>query len=124
MATVLGKNVFIYSGNSGTSPIIAMAKTCTVRLSSDMIEKASSTNSDYKEYIAGRKEWAVSLNHLVSSAAPFEGLLKVGETYTLSIMIGTTRKVGTAICQEAEIQASVGNLAAGSVKFQGSGALT
>lgn len=124
MGVILGKNIFIYAGDSGTSPIIAAAKSCTISSSCDLIEKASSYQGTSKEFIAGREEWEVSLDHLVSSGAPFEGLLKVRGTYTLSIVINNTRKTGTAICQHADIKGAVGGLGTGSVKFKGTGALT
>ena len=122
MAT-LGKDVQIYAGSSGTSPLIAMAKTCTISKKCGIIEKASATNATSKEFIADREEWEISLGHLVSSSAPFEGLLKVRGTYDISVVIGTTRKTGTAICTQAEITGSVGSLATGSIKFKGTGPL-
>lgn len=124
MAVVLGKNIFIYAGNSGTSPVIAGAKSCTISGSCDLIEKASATQQTSKEFIPGRDEWEISLDHLITSGAPFEGLLKVRNTYTLSVVIGGVRKTGTAICQHADIKGSVGSLGTGSVKFKGSGPLT
>ena len=124
MSVVLGKNVFIYSGTSGTLPIIAAAKSCTVSKKSEIFEKVSSTSATDKEFRAGRTEWEISLGHLVTSGAPFEGLLKVGGTYTLSVVIGSTRKSGQAICVAADLGGTVGNLATGSIKFQGTGPLT
>ena len=120
----LGKDVQIYAGSSGTSPLIAMAKTCTISKKCGIIEKASATNATSKEFIADREEWEISLGHLVSSSAPFEGLLKVRGTYGISVVIGSTRKTGTAICTQADITGSVGSLATGSIKFKGTGPLT
>lgn len=124
MAVVLGKNIFIYSGSSGTSPIIAAAKSCSISSKCDLLEKASSTQGTSKEYIAGRDEWDISIDHLVTSGAPFEGLLKVRQTYTISVVIAGVRKFGTAICQQADIQGAVGSIGRGSVRFKGSGVLT
>lgn len=120
----LGRNVFIYSGDSGTTPIIAAAKSCTISKKCESVEKASATSATDKEFRAGRSEWEISINHLVVTTAPFDGILKVGTTYTLSVLIGSTRKTGTAICVAADIGAPVDGLAKGNVKFQGSGALT
>lgn len=124
MSVVLGKNIFIYSGNSGTTPIIAAAKSCSISSKCDLLEKASASQHTSKEYIAGRDEWDISLDHLVTSGAPYEGLLKVRQTYTISVVIGGVRKSGTAICQQADIQGSVNSIGRGSVKFKGSGPLT
>ena len=125
MAVVLGKNVKIYGGGSSNAPIIAMAKSCTVNRKCELIERAPILgNGTAKEYVAGREEWEVSLGHLVSSSAPFDGLLKVRQTYTLRIDIGGVTKTGSAICTQANISGSVGSLATGSVKFKGTGPLT
>ena len=124
MSVVLGKDVKIFAGSSGTTAIIAMAKSCTVTRKCSTIEKASATQGTSKEFLAGREEWEVSLGHLVSSDAPFDGLLKVRSTYTLRITIANVTKSGTAICTQAELSAPVGSLATGSVKFKGTGPLT
>lgn len=130
MGVITGKNILIYAGSSGTSPIIAAAKSCTISSNCDLIEKASSTQNTSKEYVAGRDEWDVSLDHLVTTGTtqnpidPFEGLLKVRGTYTLSIVIGGVRKIGTAICQHADIRGEAGSLGKGSVKLKGSGPLS
>lgn len=124
MSVVLGRNVLIYSGTSGTSPVIAAAKSCTVSMKCDTVEKASSTSATDKEFRAGRSEWEISISHLVVTDAPFDGILKVKGTYTLSVVIGNTRKTGTAICMTANLDAPVDGLAKGNVKFQGSGPLT
>ena len=126
MAIEHGRNVLIYQGDSGTSPIIASAKSCTVGYKSDVIEKASSTSATAKEYITGRTEWEVSLNHLVTTGSginPFEGLLMMGSTYTLRIVIASTVMKGTAICTQYEMNAAVGQLATGSVHLKGTGVL-
>lgn len=121
---VHGEDIRIYSGNSGTSPIVAKAKSCTVIERAEAIEKASPSNPIYREYIAGRREWEISLSHLVSSSSPVEGLLQVGTAYTLRLVIGTATKQGTAICTEAQITGTTSNLGTGSIKFKGSGPLS
>ena len=124
MGIVHGRNIKIYSGASGSSPLIAAAKSCTISQKADVIEKSSATQQSAKEYIGGRTEWDVAISHLVTSSAPYDGILKVNQTYTLRIDIGGTVKQGTAICVQADIQGAVGALATGNVKFKGSGLLT
>lgn len=124
MSVVLGKNVFIHSGSSGSTAVIAGAKSCTLSRNCDIIEKASSTQSGSKEYVAGRDEWEVSIDHLVMSDAPFAGIIKVKGTYTISVTIEGVRKYGNAICTQADLRGPVGGLAQGSVKFKGTGPLT
>ena len=124
MSIIHGRNIKIYAGASGSSPLIAAAKSCTVSMKADVIEKSSATQQTAKEYIGGRTDWEVSINHIVTSSAPFDGILKVNQTYTLRIDVGGTVKQGTAICVQADIQGAVGALGTGSVKFKGSGPLT
>jgi predicted secreted protein len=126
MGVVLGKNVFIYSGQSGTTAVIAGAKSCTITRQCQTKEKASSSNATETERVAGRSSWEVSLNHLLFSdtnTSPFEGILKVGQSVTLSMVIGSRRYYGTAICDHAEISGAVGGLATGQIHFLGSGGL-
>ena len=125
MSVALGKNVKIYSGSTGTSPIIALAKACTVSKKLDIVEKSSSSQSAAKEFIGGRYEWDISINHLiqVGSGTPFDSLIKVGQTYTLRVDISGIQQQGTAICIEADISGADG-LATGSLKFKGTGELT
>ena len=124
MGIVHGRNIKIYSGASGTTALIAAAKSCTVSLKGDLIEKSSESQQQYREYIAGRMDWEISISHLVTSTAPFDGILKVNQSYTVRVDVDGTTKSGTAICMQADIQGAVGSLATGSVKFKGSGPLT
>ncbi len=124
MAVILGNNVFVYQG-TGTGSVIAGAKSCTVSLKCGTVEKASATQQDFEEHIAGRKSWDVSMNHLVTQGSGInstEGLLKVGNTYTLRMVVpGGTVFSGQAICTQYDITGSRGALATGQIKFKGTG---
>jgi predicted secreted protein len=124
MAVVLGKDIRIYAGTSGTTPIIAGAKSCTISEKCDLIEKASASNQSSKEFVAGRTEWEINISHLVVVGSEYQGLLKVNTTVSLSVVVNNVRKTGTAICQQADIGGAVGTLATGSVKLKGTGPLT
>ena len=115
--------MFIYSGASGTSPVIAAAKSCTINIKYELIEKASSTQQRAKEYIYGRYEWDLTVDHLVVSSNEFQGLSLAGGTRLLiSVVINGVRKKGYVLCPQAGLSAPVSGLATGSVKFQGDGA--
>ena len=122
----LGNNLQIYSGSTGTTPIIAMAKSCSVSVKSELIEKSSSTSSTAKDFIPGRYEWGISLSHLLpaNSNDSLNTLLMKGQSYGISVVLGGARMTGTVICEEAILQGSVGSLASGSVKFKGTGELS
>ena len=122
MSVILGKNVFIYSGASGTSPVIAAAKSCSISIKYDLIEKASSSQGVAKEYNYGRYEWDLTVDHLVVSENEFQGLsLAGGQRVLISVVINGVRKKGYVLCPQAGISASVGSLATGSVTFKGDG---
>ena len=122
MSVILGRNVFIYSGASGTTPVIAAAKSCTINIKYDLIEKASSTQGTAKEYTYGRYEWDLTVDHLVVSSNEFQGLsLAGGARLLISVVINGVRKKGYVLCPQAGLSAPVSGLATGSVTFKGDG---
>ncbi len=124
MGVIQGRNILIYAGNSGTTPVVAAAKSCTISEQCDMLEKASASNQSSKEFEPGRTEWDVSISHLVVANSEYEGMLKVGTKLSISVVINGVRKTGMAICQHADIGGTAGNLATGSLKLKGTGPLT
>lgn len=124
MAIIHGRNVIIYQGTSGTTKAIAAAKSCQISYKCDVIEKASSTQQSAKEFLAGRTEWDVSIDHLVVSGSEYEGVLKVTQRVYLRVNINNVIMKGYAICTQADISAPVGGLCKGVARFKGDGALT
>lgn len=122
MSVILGRNVFIYSGASSTTPVIAAAKSCTINIKYDLIEKASSTQGTAKEYTYGRYEWDLTVDHLVVSANEFQGLsLAGGARLLISVVINNVRKKGYVLVPQAGLSAPVSGLATGNVTFKGDG---
>jgi predicted secreted protein len=114
-------DIYIFNGNGA---VIAAAKSCTIKRHCGAIEKASASNATEREYIADRSEWSIELSHLVVSDAPTGGIPMIRQTYTLTVKVGDTSVLqGAAICTDATITSNVGNLAKGSISFQGSGPL-
>ena len=93
----------------------------------DMIEKASASQQEWKEYEPGRMEWGINVNYLVLQDANsnIEDLLKVRTSYAIRIKgrTGTYKISGTAICQHCKQSYQVGNLSVGSYVLKGTGAL-
>lgn len=122
MSVILGRNVFIYRDASGTTPVIAAAKSCTINIKYDLIEKASSTQGMAKEYTYGRYEWDLTVDHLVVSANEFQGLsLAGGARLLISVVVNNVRKKGYVLVPQAGLSAPVSGLATGSVTFKGDG---
>ena len=121
MGVILGKKVLIYSGATGTTPVVAAAKNCSINIKYDMIEKASSTQSTAKEFITGRYEWELTVGHLVVSGSEYQGIRLAGQRVLISVVINNVRKKGYVIVPQAGISAPVNGLATGSVTFKGDG---
>jgi hypothetical protein len=121
MGVILGKKVLIYSGATGTTPVVAAAKNCSINIKYDMIEKASSTQSTAKEFITGRYEWELTVDHLVVSGSEYQGIRLAGQRVLISVVINNVRKKGYVIVPQAGISAPVNGLATGSVTFKGDG---
>ena len=120
MSVIHGRNVNIYNGNNA---LIAAAKSCTIHKTVEMIEVANPSNNKAKKYITGRTSWTISLSHLVTTNKG--GIPMVDSSYTITYKVDSTSVfTGTAICTEAEITSTVGNLSQGSIKFQGDGELS
>jgi len=120
---LLGHNILIYSG----STLIGAVKSHQVRNEAELLKKASATQSEYDEYVAGRKSWTVNVSWLLMASADVQQLLNVGNSYTLKIKnrsaADTTGVQGNALLKTCDINAVEGNLATGAFIFVGNGPL-
>jgi predicted secreted protein len=127
-----GNNVLIYTNNH----IIGGTRSSEIQTDGDTIEIASATQGAWREFMAGRKNWSITVNYLVApdtSALSISGgtglkdLLQVGNTFTLKIYKrGATAVVlqGNAILKTVKITATRGNLIQGTFQFVGNGSLS
>jgi predicted secreted protein len=117
----LGNNILVYL--NGTA--IAGTKSNEIQTECDVIEVTNANSAQWRQYLAGRKNWSVSTGFLVLAAADITKLLNVGTTYTLRFRdrAGTSILQGQAIMKQCKISAARGSLATGSFTFQGSGEL-
>lgn len=90
-------------------------------------EVVSPTQGNWREFIAGRKEWQVTTNYLVQSNTgnEIDKVLNVGVKYPVRFIDNTSLSElrGYAIMVSAKISAIKGNLVTGSFQFKGTGAL-
>lgn len=123
-----GNIILVSLGGKTAADVIGGAKSCELNNGCDIIEVTSSSSATAKKFLAGRKEWSVSLGYLVTNVTTHT--LAVGTEYTLYFghrdgsAIGTTFVKGQAILKTCKITANRGNLIQGSLVFQGSGDLT
>ena len=117
----LGNNILVYL--NGTA--IAGTKSNEIQTECEMIEITNMTSAQWRQFIAGRKQWTVSTGFLVLAGADIKKLLNVGTTYTLRFRdrAGSNIIEGQAILKTCKISATRGNLATGAFSFQGSGEL-
>ena len=124
---VNGNNILIGTMSGSTFTPFAAVKSHDIDTECELIEKASATQQDWKEYIAGRKEWNINVSYLVlqNSNSNIEDLLRVGSSYAIRIKgrTGSYKLSGNAICQQCKQSYRRGSLAVGSFVLKGNGAL-
>ena len=117
-----GNNILIYIDGAA----VAGTKSNEVQSNRELIEIASPTSGEWREFITGRKDWGFTISWLVSSHQDIEQLLLNAGTVTVRI-IGRgqeTGLTGSAIVQSCKMTFTRGNLAQGSLQLKGSGPLT
>lgn len=126
MAVYKGKDVNV----SINGKIVAVAKSCTLSTSCDLIE-ISSGSAEWKEFMAGRCEWQVESSQFAYS--PHEMSTHVGATFKIHIgrvtIEGDNRYIsnravyGNAILVDTGFGAQVDGLMISQYVFKGTGPL-
>lgn len=75
------------------SPVIAASKSCEIVVNTDDIEVISPLSNEWKEFMAQRKEWSVSVSHLATAGQFPQCLMMPGQSITLKI--GVAEPKGT-----------------------------
>lgn len=117
-----GNNILIYVGGS----LVAGTRSNEIQVNREVMEIASPSSGDFREYLSGRKDWSLNISWLVPNAANLQQLLLSAGTVTVRIIgrgesLGLT---GSAIVTSCKMTFTRGNLAQGSLQLRGSGALT
>lgn len=116
---ILGKDILIYEGDPAV--VIAASKSCTITNRAEALENSSPASGTARSYTVGRTDWDIVISNLVLGMKDY--LLKVGSAYTLTWKVrgsSTDVMTGTAICVQADVVATNGNLVTGNFRFQGS----
>lgn len=116
-----GNNIIVLS--SGTA--IAGVKSDEIQSGAETIEIASATQQDWKEFIAGRKEWSLNTNYLLLADSRLADLLNVGTVYELAVTdrqgnVAVSGRAILTICKQTHTR---GNLCQGTFQFRGTGPL-
>ena len=123
-----GNDIIIGTVSGTTFTALAAVKGHEIESGASTVEKASETQQDWVERIAGRKEWGINVSYLVLEDANtnVRDVLKVGTTYSLRVKDrnGSYSVSGSAICTQCKQSYRRGSLCVGSFVFKGTGALS
>ena len=102
-------------------------KSSDIKTQCQSMEKASATQQDWVELVAGRRSWHVTLNYLVLAKTQIKDLLLTGQMFDVTIRDKDSTAgcilTGKALMTVVGQVASVGNLAQASFQLDGSGPL-
>ena len=119
-----GNNILVYK--DGTA--IAGVKSNDIVCDCELIEISSPSTGAWRQYIAGRKEWSLTVGYLLLASSDVRALLNVGSSYTIKVKgrsdSDSNGVSGTAYLKTCKIDAIRGNLVQGSFQFVGTSALT
>lgn len=122
-----GRNILIGTMSGQTFTAFAAVKSHEAQSQCEAIERSSATQQEWKEFIAGRKEWSVSVNGLVleNAASNIEDLMKIGTVYDIRIKDrdGNYSVSGKALCVQCKQSYQTGILSIGSYSLKGTGPL-
>ena len=121
-----GKDVILTLSQGGVALANTRIKSQSIKSQCGVIEKASSTQQNWVEVVAGRNSWSLTVRYLVLSGSQVKDVLKVGQMFdvTMNEYGSATNKVtGTALLSAVDAEYPTGNLAQGTFTFTGSGAL-
>ena len=77
-----GRNLIVQTASGE----LLAAKSCEIETEADVNEVSSTSSSNFKKFMAGRKEWSISTNHLLANSNSIRDVLSVGSTVTLRVM--------------------------------------
>jgi predicted secreted protein len=117
-----GNNILIYVNGA----VVAGTRSNEVQSNRELIEIASPSSGEWRQFIAGRKDWGFTISWLVSSYSDIQQLLLNAGVVTVRLVgrgetLGLT---GSAIVQTCRMTFTRGNLAQGSLQLKGNGPLT
>lgn len=137
---IRGKDLLVFTGEEDMR-FVACSTSCELDISREAMEVAAIGSSGWREYIARRMGWTVTVSALLfeegENAQDWQARMEAGEplylTFSTSIMEegrrveaepdGRFEKSGTALLTRLTYTGNNGNAAAFSAEFQGTGAL-
>lgn len=120
-----GRDIKVILTLNGSALASTYIRSDEIQTQADTIEKASSTQQQWKEFIAGRTEWSLNVNYLVLSRGQVADVLYASRTFGITFKQGSTILLtGTAIMTLCKQTYTLGSLCKGSFSLKGTGAIT
>lgn len=120
-----GRDIIVILSQNGVAVASAAIRSDEINTACPSIERASATQQGWKELLAGRKSWSLTLNYLMLAAARLRDVLLTGQMFDVTIRdkSNTSTLTGKALMTTAKQTHTVGNLCQGSFSLEGSGPL-
>ena len=120
-----GQDIIVILSQGSTVVASAAIRSDEINTACPSIERASATQQGWKEVLAGRKSWSLTLNYLMLAAARLRDVLLIGQMFDVTIRdkSNTSTLTGKALMTAAKQTHTVGNLCQGSFSLEGSGPL-
>lgn len=120
-----GQDIIVILSQGNTVVASAAIRSDEINTGCPSIERASATQQGWKEVLAGRKSWSLTLNYLMLAAARLRDVLLIGQMFDVTIRdkSNTSTLTGKALMTAAKQTHTTGNLCHGSFSLEGSGPL-
>jgi predicted secreted protein len=120
-----GQDIIVILSQGSTVVASAAIRSDEINTACPSIERASATQQGWKEVLAGRKSWSLTLNYLMLAAARLRDVLLIGQMFDVTIRdkSNTSTLTGKALMTGAKQTHTTGNLCQGSFSLEGSGPL-
>lgn len=120
-----GRDLIVVLSQNNVALASTAIRSHDIQTKADVIEKSSATQQTWKEYLAGRNEWSLTVNYLVLAATKITNLLYIGQSFDVTIRdkTNTVSISGKAIMTASKQVATINSLVTGSFSFKGTGPL-
>lgn len=131
MSRLTGRDVSFSTSISGTTKVIAFAKSCDITVQGDVQEFTSALSGRGKRFRAGRYSWVINVDALISSPDDPKSILQAlinGTAVDVKMGVGSSSNglllQGTAVPTSWKLTGSLGSMATFSATFMGDGNLS
>lgn len=120
-----GQDIIVILSQGSTVVASAAIRSDEINTACPSTERASATQQDWKEVLAGRKSWTLTLNYLMLAASRLRDVLLIGQMFDITIRdrANISTLTGKALMTAAKQTHTTGNLCQGSFSLEGSGPL-